>query len=567
MESPLCIQLARVANSSIKNDFMAGACPPGYLAPCQFTQLLVDQQPYYDKMIIEDIRPEDGWILHVETGNWEAHTGTNRIQDRFNHVWPNVTKIWRPVVAGNCIGTPCDQTEHTITWGSSRISYFLEKQSWATGLLCWDQMLHVTHAKEQLAYIISDLLKPATSAINSNFLRKRAAGIAGQKWIANSTFGQTTNAFVFNWVQTTDADGELAEIFMDCNANPNNVFKLVPQMLQSRFQPLCRVGYLGKQPFKDMPPNVELVADMDTVWELDRLGGVQGVGGIPSIAANWRFTEWDNTSKYWKYGFNGTIGNFVTRADPFNLRFNYVGVVGGLFRYQVILPFLNIASSGAGGGAGLKDIPNPAFDRAQFRFSYIWHRKAMRCLMADATPVNPEMPFSARNFAGQWQFVMDNLGQDSLGNPIENKRRNKGQFIADFEMGIQPEYTEFLELIFHKCEPQCIPEVNTCAPDPGYPTQHYSSADVPCPNTSAPYTLTFTPVLNGTNGDYEVEVDGIECEGVQVQHGAIQGTTTIADLVAQLNAVAPELGTWSVAGANTIQLVGTCASVMIPWVH
>ena len=62
--------------------------------------------------------------------------------------------------------------------------------------------------------------------------------------------------------------------------------------------------------------------------ELDRLGGQQGIGGTPSINGNWRFTEWDATSKYWKYAFAGTIGNFVVRADPFNLRFNFLGATG-----------------------------------------------------------------------------------------------------------------------------------------------------------------------------------------------------------------------------------------------
>ena len=514
----------------------------------------------YDRLILEDIRPTDGWITHVKTGTFEAYSGVQHTLDRFNHVWPDVTKRWTPTQAGNCLGTPCDKVEHHITWGASRLTYFLEEQSWGTPLLCFDQEMHITHAKEHFRQIISDILKPATSAINSNFLRKRAAQFANYKWVANRFFGNPSlNQFVYNWVVTGDA-----EIYIDTNTPPTTVFKLTPQMLQSRFQPLMRWGYLGKQPFKDMPPNIELVSDMDTVWELDRLGGQQGVGGIPSIAANWRFTDWDATSKYWKYGFNGTIGNYVTRVDPFNLRFNFVGIVSGLYRYQIVLPFKNIPSSGAGGAAGTKDIPNPDFDNALFRWTYIWHRNSIECLVADATPVNPEMPFSSRNFGGKWQFVMDNLGADSNGVPIENKRRNKGQFIADFKMAIRPLYTEFLELIFHKCEPQCIIEINTCASDPGYPTQIYSSEDSPCSNTAAPYTLTMAATINSTTSTYEVEANTIECNGVPVEHGRITGAANLTTLVAQLNALVSEVGTWSVSGVQ-IQLTGTCSTASIPW--
>ena len=452
-------------------------CPQsnGVISGCAFAQLLVDQEPVYDKLILEDIRPEDGWVLHVDTGTFESYSGVQHTLDRFNHVWPNVTKTWTATAAGNCIGTPCDKVEHYITWGATRLTYFLEEQSWATVLLCFDQEMHVTHARQHFQQIISDILKPATSAIWSNYLRKRVAQYAQQQYIANRNFGAAVNTFSYVWVVVGDE-----EIYIDTNANPATVFKLTPQMLQRRVQPQMQWGYFGKQPFRDMPPMIELVTDLETCWELDKLGGQQGVGGVPSISGNWRFEQWDAANKYWKYNFSGSIGNYVVRVDPFQLRFNFVGTVAGNFRYQVVLPYVNVPSSGAGGAAGTKDIPNTAFQFAQFCFTYLWHRKALQVLVADATPVNPEMPFSARNFGGKWQFVMDNLGADINGQPIENKRRNKGQFIADFKQATRPQYVELSELYFHKREPACVIEINTCNPDPGYPSQNYESDPTGC---------------------------------------------------------------------------------------
>lgn len=451
------------------------ACPSSnaLLSGCNFTQFLVDQQPVYDKLILEDIRPEDGWILHVDTGTFEAYSGVQHTLDRFNHVWPNVTKKWTATVAGNCLGTPCDKVEHYITWGSTRLVYYLEEQSWATTLLCFDQEMHITHAREQFRQIISDILKPATSAIWSNYLRKRVAQYAGQQWVANSQFGLAASAFTYTWITVGDE-----EIYIDCTARPTS--KLTPQMLQRRVQPLMQVGYFGKQPFKDMPPMIELVTDLETCWELDHLGGQQGYGGTPSIAGNWRFEQWDASTKYWKYGFSGSIGNYVVRVDPFQLRFNYVGVVNGLFRFQVVLPYVNVPSSGAGSAPGLKDLVNPAYQSALYCWTYIWHRKALQVLVSDATPVNPQMPFSSRNFGGRWQFVMDNLGPDINGQAIENKRRNKGQFIADFKQAVRPQYTELSELIFHMREPSCVIAISPCTPDPGYPTQDYNSDPNDC---------------------------------------------------------------------------------------
>lgn len=513
----------------------------------------------------------DGWMAHATSGTFEAWSGTQHTRDRFNHVYPNVTKVWTAVAAGNCIGTPCDKNEHLIGWGSTRLTYFLEEQSWQTQLLCYDQEMHLTHAKEQFAYIISKILKPATGTIQDNFLRKRGAQFADNKFICNRNFGSPASNFSYTWVLVGDE-----EIYIDTNAPNTQVFKLTPQMLQRLVEPLIRIGYMGENPFSDKtPPMLELVTDTQTCWELDKLGGQQGVGGVPSVSGNWRFEQWDAANKYWRYGYSGQIGNYTVRVDAMGLRFNFVGnspSTPGQFRYQVVLPYKNIASSGAGSAAGLKSISNPDFDNAQYAWSYIWHPKGIECLVAEALPVNPEMPFAARNFGGKWQFVMDNLGADINGCVIENKRRNKGQFIGDFKQAIAPNYTEFLVLLFHKREPSCVIEIQTCNPDPGYPVQTYSSANTTCVDdhsgtspTPISITLTFTPVKNSVTQTYEVPANSAICEGGPVQHAAITGTNTLATLVAQLDANLSVLGDWNVLNATQITLTGPCASASLPF--
>lgn len=443
------------------------ACANGTVSGCQFAQYLVTQEPNYDDLVLSDIRPQDaGWIGHIATGTFPAYSGTTHYIDRFNHVSPNTTKKWTQVAAGNCLGTPCDKIEYKIGWGSSRTSYSLEEQSWGTPLMCFDQEMHVTHAKEQFRQIISDILKPATNAIQSNFIRKRVLDNAGKKWVASATMDE----FTFTWVVVGDE-----EIYLDTNKLPTS--KLTPQMLQRRVQPLMARGYFGKQPFNDMPPMIELVSDMETTWELDHLANSGNVG--PSIS-NWQFKTWDSANAYWKYGFSGSIGNYAVRVDPYSLRFNYVGMVGGKYRFQVVLAYRNVVSSGAGGAPGLKDEENPDYQNAQYQLSFIWHRKAMEVLVADATPINPEMPFAARDFGGKWKFVMDNLGADCNGVAIDNRRRNKGMFIADFKMALRPLNTELSEAIFHKREPACVTVVTSCNADPGYPAQSYNSAPTAC---------------------------------------------------------------------------------------
>jgi hypothetical protein len=446
----------------------------------QFTQLLVDQQPIYDELILADIRPTDSWIGNVATGVFPAHSGVEHRLDRFRHVHPNTTKVWTATTYGDCLGTPCDKTEYCIGWGSERITYYPEEQSWGTQLLCFDQLMHVTHSEQQFEQIITDILRPATSAIMSMFLRKRTLQHASRLYYTNAAGVLTL--FTYAWVVTTNE-----EFYFDCSVAPTDCGKLTPQALQVRFNPLMRMGYAGKNPFSgEMGAMIELVTSIETCWELDKLAGQTGANNAePTIAGNWRFTEWGAANAFWRYGFSGQIGNFMVRTDWASLRFLYVQDMGAGFganryRYQLVLPYENNATSGAGGAAGLGSDENTAFDNAGFEISFITHKKGLTALVSDATPINPEMPFSARDFGGKWQFVMDNLGADAAGCVIENKRRNKGQFIADFKLAIRPEYTEFINAYFHKREPMCIPYIDTCTTQESYPAQDYNSCPATC---------------------------------------------------------------------------------------
>lgn len=446
------------------------ACPstPAFIKGCDYAQFLVTQTPIFDKQILADIRPGDGWPGHVQIGTFDAFSGSEHTLDRFKHVFPDITYQWDDVSDQGCDGTPCDPKERCLGWGASRVHYGLEQQSWATNLLCFDQLMLLTKAKQHVAQITTDILKPATVNIFSNFIRKRAFTVGTLKhWVANATMSDFTGTFT--------AVGD-REIYFDTTVAPTS--KLTPQMLQRRVPELMRYGYMGKNPYKDSAPFIELVTDLETAWELDKLATS---GGTPGVANNWRFTQWDAANEYWRYGFSGQLGNYAIRVDPMQLRFNYVGQVGALFRYQVILPYTNVATSGAGGDAGLGSIPNTDWDNAQYALSFIWHKMAMEIQVLGNASIGGGTTFNERNFRGLWQFVTHDLGEDCNGVAINNTRGNKGKFIADFKLAAKPMYTELAEAIFHKREPACIITVDTCANDPGYPEQSTGSCNCVCP--------------------------------------------------------------------------------------
>jgi hypothetical protein len=335
--------------------------------------------------------------------------------------------------------------------------------------------------------------------------------------------------------------------------------------------PLIRAGTQGPKIDKNSAPKLELVTGMDTVWKL--------VEGDPTLTDHWRFNSFEDASKYYRYGWTGSVGNFGLRSDAYSLRFNQesYNAVTGVLVLRVVFPYNNIAAT-----EGIKEDVNADYDNTCYQLDFIHHRQAMTSLVRDAKAINPEMPFAARDFAGRWQFVMDNLTcgfatVSDITNPfnpvtrqipiaVNNELRNKGKFVTSFGGAIRADYPELEEGFISLRGPACIvdiPECFTC----GYPYQHYESANAPCP--TADVVIVQTPIINSGTGTYEVAANSILCNGMAVVGAALTGSATVLALVAELNAKYSAMGTWTqtgVPGAYTITLTGpNCSSIVIPW--
>jgi len=512
----------------------------------QFTDFLSRRTEHLDDYIIRSLHPVDTWVGHVGIGRFKAEDGVEHTFDRFENVFPDLRGAWEDVTAGSCVGQPCDPSVTKIGLGFTRDSYKLQRKSYETDLFCFDQILSADRAKQQFAHVIRTLRR-ASSLITSHRFRTEGLRIAKYKW-----------ACANNGLQAITATWDPTMTFLSVSALPTS--KIGARHLQRRVQPQIREGALGEDINRGTQPMLEFVTDMDEVWNM--------VEGNPELTDHWRFRDFADAEKYHKYGWVGQLGNYGLRADWTALRFNVLGpdpAVPGNTLLQLVFPYTNVSAT-----EGLKESVNSDFDNARVQLNFIWHRKAMTSLVRDTTAINPEMPFAMRDFAGKWQFVMDNItcGQDVNGNPIavDNTRRNKGKFIADWAYATQAEYPELAEAFFALREPACIVDIPPCANDPGYPLQNYASANALCPSNVV--VLTFTPVLDVVTNTYEVARDSITCNGLNVLNSPITGTSTLAALVAQLNSTSgtSAMGTWAVASGTTITLTGSvCQTVAIPW--
>ena len=516
-----------------------------------FTDILSRRSEHLDDEIIRALHPIDTWIGHVSTGRFPAQDGVEHTFDRFENVFPNLSMGWEDVTAASCVGTPCDPSSQRIGLGFTRDSYKLQRKAYETDLFCFDQILSADRAKQQFAHVIKTLRR-CSNIIVSHRLKTEALRIAKYKW---ATANNAMTPITATWDATYT--------FLTVSVLPTS--KLTARHLQRRVQPQIREGALRSETNHGTQPMLELVTAMDEIWNI--------VEGNPELADHWRFADFGTAAAdFYKYGWTGKVGNYGLRDDSYSLRFNIVsedGMGGGVL--QIVFPYNNVSAT-----EGIKENVNTDYDKAPVQLDFIWHRMAMTSLVRDTTQINPEMPFASRDFGGKWQFVVDNLtcgystvvdsvtGQTvQVPIAVNNERRNKGKFIADFSFATKAEYPELAEAIFTLREEACIVDVPTCAAYPYPNAQNYDSANAPCP--AAPVTLTFLPVLSALTSTYEIPTNTVLCNGLNIFHDAITGTTTLAALVAQMNTLLSAMGTWAVSGSD-ITLKGTaCTTVNLPW--
>lgn len=497
-----------------------------FISCAQYQSYLASRTPVYDEEILRDIRPTTAELLgYYKTGSWDAYTGVEHTFDRFHHVHPDTTRPWNQVTDTACGGRPCDPEENKIGWGWSRETYRRDTQSWGSDILCFDQMMTKTKAKEHFRQIIDQILRPATAQIMSAYLLRKACENAGTKICVTTGLP----SFTFTW----DAGGY---VFMNTTATPTG--RLTPEILRAQVRRHYLNGAIDAS--EKGYESLELQTDEDTFHYLAK--------EHPTLKELWRFGTFNQANEeYWKKGFNGFVGDFMVKCLKFPLKFNKISAT----RYQQVLPYYNVATD-----EGIKSVYNPDYDAAQYVLSIINHRRYLRVLPFKAEALNAEMPFLVRDYGGKWTFATNDLGADSRGRPIDNSRKNKGKFIADFDVAVKPERPEFATLFFHLTDRMAITIIGVSNSDPGYPDQDYTMANSPC---GCDTYMTFVAEAD-QGGRYKVAANSIRVNGAEITHVAINAASQGA-FVTALQAVwdtATLDGTWS-------SVDGTARTFKITW--
>lgn len=427
-----------------------------------YVSYLFDRTPHYDEDILRDWFPtDDAWIGQVITGTWDAFTGNEHTWDRVHMAFPDITGCREQLSDSNsCQLDACKPPEKLIGWGSTRKTYNRERESYSTNVLCFDQIDTKSKAKQQFAQIIMGL-KEATKTINSNWMRLWSLRGCETLHICGEDFTEVT---------VTDAllGDNCNELHLSSAQLPTS--QLTIPYLNTFYEPLQFTGYFKQQ---YIPAGmIKLITDPLTAQSLRE--------GNPSLQQYFRFTDFAKGGELFKRGISSAVGNFAIAFDGYPIR--YQRISNGTL--QRVFPWRNVAAT-----IGIKAEVNPAYTNAAYQLSQIWHPEAMRVLFTQLEAVNPEMPFLVRNLAGKWRFAGPESDVLMFTDPatgetctIDNKRRNQGQWWADFDGGIRFERPELVRQILHLRNPKggCVVDDPICASVPASVVQDYSSANDRC---------------------------------------------------------------------------------------
>lgn len=410
--------------------------------------------------IIKDMHPRDVIYTSLyESKPWTAFTGTQHTRDRIHVARANDMGDWTQIDAGACAMNICDPSSRQIGWGSTRTTFNKFQRRYKTRILCLDQLRHVEEAAQQMEGIWQGLaLVPED--VNGNFIRYQQASGADYLHICGSA-GYKVSGATFT--------GGLNVITLG-SASYVPASKLTMPFLQSKIAPLQYNGYFDGE----FTPTgkFQLITDMQSQYELSN--------GNPALSGMFDAADFEKGGKFYQYGAMGGCGNFLFKTDPFPARFYHMG--GGVLKR--VMPYENVAAT-----VGIKPQVSAAYENAPIQLSVIPHRKARTQYTGEIAQINPNMKFGTRDLYGKWNWINDdylvaydpNTGAEcEMDNPV----KNKGYFLADFEMSLESVRPELECVILHLRETQAVADVPRAA-SVTYPTTDGSAYQSLLPYNSA----------------------------------------------------------------------------------
>jgi len=416
-----------------------------------FNDFLFRRVPDFDKELAKDRQPFSYIYSNMySTTTWPNFTGYQHTWDKVHVTRPNDPGNWTQMNSDSCAQAICDPTRLYTGWGSTRNTYVKFHQDYQTPVFCFDQLRHIEEAEAQLSAIIEGHKKLPESIV-SDFLRLLSVQQSDKIWICGSSD-----------IQVTTTPGMFQNGMLDINLGgvgnlPTS--KLTMEYLDNHIENLMYNGYFDME---FLPQGkFTITTDIQTQREL--------ANHNPALSQMYNAADFVKGGKFYAYGVMSGVGNWLFKVDPEPMRFQHIG--NGVLRR--LWPYQNVATT-----VGKMPQFDPAYKNAQYQMYHVYARGAREIYVGDTAPVNPEMKFgTSRNMMGKWSWKSpDFFNATDPTNGIvcqyQNDKKNKGYFLAEFELGAKTVYPEIEMIIIALREPQAIVNAPRCA---GQPTMVYQS--------------------------------------------------------------------------------------------
>lgn len=418
----------------------------------KFNDFLFRRTPHWDHELTKDRFPTGMAYLGLyQTETWPSFTGYQHTWDQVHVTVPSDDGNWEAINSDACATNICDPGRVMTGWGSTRNTYTKYHRDYQSPVFCFDQLRHVEEAVQQLEGIIKGHRK-IPDQVSSDFIRLRSLQGADKLYICGSALTELTVGSGVTFPTTR-------QINLLSSANlPTS--KITMPYLQHYAPQLLYKGYFDQEFVPD--GKFLMFGDIQSIMEL--------CNANPALTQMYNAADFAKGGKFFQFGAMTACGNFIFKVDPTPLRYQRLNGSGLLGQ---VLPYQNVAAT-----VGKKPQFDPNYELAPYQLFHIYARAARKVFIGDAgTPVSKDMPFMTRNLAGKWSWKNPDYFRATDPNTgtvceYQNDKKNKGYFLAEFEMGFKAEHPEIEMWILAKREAAAVSDLPTAATAPDANTMY-----------------------------------------------------------------------------------------------
>lgn len=436
---------------------------------------LAQQTPFYDRMFLTDWKPMDSPLMgRHESGVWEVGTSDIHYIDRIQIGQPNLNTQWGQISVEGC-SNACTAPRQYVNFGSTRSSYYMQQIDLSSQLWCLKDLQYGTRTPEQIEKVYAGL-KKIPDMFTTDFMRVHAVDLnsVGVQIASKNLLDLGTNVFV---PDINPDDGSASNIGGQLTTVNLGSAGLLPTsgltftLLDYFATTLGLEGYA--QAGSGLSEGVyNLITDQRT-WAFL-------TNGNPSMSSMMALTDPQQASALYKIGqgIQKPFGNYAPTLDNQPIRFETAG--GGILNR--VFPYYNVPTD-----SGAMRVVNPAYVRARYQISFLWHPKAIKIWSPSFAKIHEKVPSMNSGLYGKWDFkngdVLMYRQPDGTECSINNDKNEQFYWLCALQLGFQYKEPQLIIPILHLVDGSgrdSIVDSAVCGSAPSYTAQIYSSDPIVC---------------------------------------------------------------------------------------